>query len=460
MRTGAEYRDALRNRAYDGSFHRFKTFFGSALMVGMNTGLEGMRRKHDTARFVKNVLPNGVTIWNQENSILVDEGIGIMGFLPNVGAQLDPRNKPGLAHFFEHMPFRGTKNLPSTEAIEEPIRERGGDLDGHTTDTRTEFTVSGLPSQDFELGLQTLAELMMVPLIREEDVAIEKRIVSQNEYVEAAADSERARGNAMVNELFKDHPRGHDVLGEPSIIEAMTAGQLLQFHKAHYHAGNFHLAFGGDTPDILTVYEMVNKYFGHLSQNLPTLNPEGPLPFDRSGTAQISGSSYGLDSISLVYPMRPGSESELDRLHFFAGMISGGITSPLGLELREKRGMAYETDQCSTLIYPDMWCFEATFVTPANNFRQVEEVFRETLIELGPALVLRRQKERQYARQSEFTHPVNTCSNVSNEITNFGYLTSHHEDEQTEDNLTLDQVFSVRDYLLETEPLTIEIRAG
>ena len=80
-------------------------------MAGMNTGLEGMRRKHDTARFVKNVLPNGVTIRNQESAIHVDEAIEIMGFLPNVRSQLDPQHKPGLAHFFEHMPFRGTKTV-------------------------------------------------------------------------------------------------------------------------------------------------------------------------------------------------------------------------------------------------------------------------------------------------------------------------------------------------------------
>ena len=85
-------------------------------MAGMNTGLEGMRRKHDTARFVKNVLPNGVTIWNQESAIHVDEAIEIMGFLPNVGSQLDPQHKPGLAHFFEHMPFRGTKNSDHEDA--------------------------------------------------------------------------------------------------------------------------------------------------------------------------------------------------------------------------------------------------------------------------------------------------------------------------------------------------------
>lgn len=241
-------------------------------MVGMNTGLEGMRRKHDTARFVKNVLPNGVTIWNQESAIHVDEAIEIMGFLPNVGSQLDPQHKPGLAHFFEHMPFRGTKNLSSTEAIYEPIRERGGELDAFTTDTLTEFTVSELPRRDFELGLQTLAELMMVPLLREEDVAIEKKVVSQSEYVEAVTDPERARAIAKFTELFRDHPRGHDVLGEPEIIESMTADPLRQFHKAHYHAGNFHLAFGGNIPDPSVVYELVDKYFGHLPESFKLEN--------------------------------------------------------------------------------------------------------------------------------------------------------------------------------------------
>jgi len=426
----------------------------------MNTGLEGMRRKHDTARFVKYVLPNGVTVWKQDIDIHVDDAIEIMGFLPNVGSQLDPQDKPGLAHFFEHMPFRGTKNLPSTAAIEEPIRERGGELNGRTSTTQTEFTVSGLPSRDLELGLRTLAELMVVPLIREEDVAIEKRVVSQNEYVQAMADSQRARNTAMLIELFKDHPRGHDGLGEPAIIEAMTADPLFRFHKEHYHAANFHLVFGGNTPDMETVCEMVDKYFGHLSPGLPTLNPRGDLPFDRSGAVQITDSSYGQDSLCLVYPLRPRGDNNPDALGFFTDVISGGMTSPLGLELREKRGMAYDTDQCDVLVYPDMWGIAAEFATPADTFRQVEEIFRYTLTNLDPALVLRRQKERQYARQSAFTHPTYACEDVSYEITNFGRTTSHHEDEQKQDKLTLDEIFSIRDYLLETEPLTFEIRTG
>lgn len=424
-------------------------------MVGMNTGLEGTRRLHDTAQFSKHMLPNGVTVWIQQSTVQLDKSIHILAFFPNVGAQYDPQNKKGLAHFFEHMPFRGTQNKPSEELLSWPIEERGGELNANTNLIRTYYEVFNLPQQDLELALETLAEFSMRSLLRPEDIQKEAKVIADNEYPKAMANPEIVLNDLLVKETYKGHPRDNNVLGEPDVIRSITAEELQDFQKTHYHATNLHLLLTGNLPDTGITLWLVDKYFGGFCSGDPTPNPRLQLPIGKSGTIRIFEPRCVNDTFALLYPMHSSWDEDL--LRFFANVLSRGTASPLWIELREKRGLSYSEGQCTAGSYPDLKGFSAVFSTPSVNFSLFEHIYREALTHLSPAYVIRRQKERQYRRQTESQHPTGICYRAIYEIVNFGRPSSYWEDEEHEDQLTLEEVFKLRDYLLNAEPLRLEI---
>ena len=181
-------------------------------MAGMNTGLEGTRRMHDTSVFKEEELGNGIHVWVQRPPILTDSSGTIRVVLKNVGSQLDPEGYSGTAHIFEHLPFRGTVRKPSTREVEDPIKEKGGNINATTHQRLTEFRIGSLPARDFELAVETLAQMVAFPLMRPQDMELERGAIRE-EYRSLESDPEAARAEMILKTLFGAHPWGRRTIG-------------------------------------------------------------------------------------------------------------------------------------------------------------------------------------------------------------------------------------------------------
>lgn len=420
-------------------------------MVGMNTGLEGMRRMHDTSIFEQRMLDNGIHVWVQRPPILTDSSGTIRVVLKNVGSQLDPKDYSGIAHIFEHLPFRGTRRKPSTRDVEDPIREKGGNINATTHQRFTEFRVSGLPARDFELAVETLAEMVAFPLMRPQDLELERGAIRE-EYRLSESDPEAVRAEMILKTLFGTHLWGRKAIGDLNVIETITTGQLRKFHADHYHAGNIQVIVGGgftERPDLL---EIVTRHFGELQFHEPAAIPNFPLPFGRKGEVHIVEPRCARESIAMVYPLEGGWNH--DTLDFSAGLLGGGVTSPLVHELRVERGLIYGGGICSWGMYPDFRYFIVDFKTPVSNYEECRGAYRRVLEDLSTDSIVKHQRGRQYERQTRFSRPGRACGAATWDIMNFGRIESCWEEEAHEDELTVADVFRLRDHLFENEPLT------
>lgn len=428
-------------------------------MTGMNTGLEGTRRKYDTSVFERHELSNGIQVWLQKPPILTDEEGIVIAFLPKVGARIDPAGFEGIAHFFEHIPFRGTINRPTKAELTGPIEDGGGSMGANTSNYRTKYFVS-LPQEHFELAVETLAEMTLRPFIREDGVGIERGTILSEYRMRMSEENELLVFHAGRT-LLAGHPLGRLAIGSVESIERISSSDLFTFHSKNYHARTIHLICGGTFAQLPNALQILEHFFGSVEVGAPvSLEGEPALPFGKHGRVTIIDPAFKRSMLRYVYLLPPQPREGECALEFLASCLSVSRNSPLFIELREKRGLVYEAGLCSAHYSNERCVFGFICPTELKNFSLVEDIYRECLRNLDPKYVVKCQKQDQVSRKVDFTNPIATANDVVEWLTDSGHVPSFSERAEVKDNLTVEDVFRWRDYLLSTEPFVLEIRAS
>lgn len=427
-------------------------------MTGMNTGYEGIRRKYDTAVFEKNELENGVKIWLQKPPVLVNDAGSLMVILPGVGSQADFPDESGIAHFFEHIPFRGTRNKLSNIELVRPINEAGGCIDAKTGPFYSFFMLE-TPKDSFEKALETLYEIICCPLIADENVESEKDVI-ENEFKSFNNKQANIELRAILKLIFANSPWEHLPIGSLKTIRGMTSEKLINFHSKYYHGGNIQIVCGGSFVEHPNAVEKIKDYFGNT--------PSGPkfeidFPFDLfSMTGKeitISNPDFGRDVCYCVFPLPKVSRKDREILSFIGRIMLGTLDSVLIQELRFKRGLVYEIGLFNFDMFSDFGIFYLFLPTNRKNFKEAMNVSRDVLAELDPNYIMTKQKSRQISRKRHFDEAESVCFDVKGDIFHFGRPISHFEEESLEDEITLEDVFRWRDYFLNIKPIKIEMLA-
>lgn len=420
----------------------------------LNTGFEGTQRRYDTAIYDKHILPNGITAWIQKPPIITDdEGILIACF-PTVGAIRDPIGKEGIAHFFEHIPFRGTLRKPSRQELVDPINAMGGDWNATTSQYWTKYFV-GLPLDLYPLAVETVFEMSTSPLIRDEDVLLERGVIAQ-ECKNLMADPNLLLRVHLDRRAFGNHPMAHHVVGTPESIAAMTPDDLRAFQAKWYHARNLHLVVGGAFTERNDVLALIECTFG----SIPASGEIVPLPdFPEiiEQNIELRDPRYGRDSFTLAW-MLPRPEEDWDYpIQILAGAIGDGQHTPLVSALREKMGATYDSHLTKAVQTPNPYpfCFRIFVRLGEENFDQAHELALKTIREISPDRIIAEHVKRQRGRCTNFTHPIKECHNAVDEILINGYPVPYRDAEIRNDSLTLDQVLAWRDYLVNHNPIIV-----
>ena len=423
---------------------------------GMNTGFEGTRRKYDTAVFDKHLLSNGVTVWLQKSPILTDEEGIIIGFLPNVGSRTDPWNAHGMAHFLEHMPFCGTKGKPDKDAIYKPLQEWGGWCNANTNQHRTAYMV-GLPGECFELAAETLYELIANPLFDGEAIAIERDVIIE-EHEQYFSSSRNIAARHILKSFFGKYPIGHHPVGEISVLLQIKRGQLLEFHKKHYHGGNLQIICGGSFSKRKDALKIIKRYFDVIRGGEKTiLDKMEILPYDDLWQYVIEDKSCKRDIMEYLWPIPPLSDLSEITLRFFANALAGHLNSPLIEELRSRRGLVYESGLSSLRKYPDFCLFSVVFPVDKKHFKTVNDVFYDVMENLSSEYLVAQQRANQIRRMMSFSNPISECKNIIEDITTDGRPYSFREIEDLKDRIRSEEVYKWRDYIAKTAPFKMYI---
>ncbi len=296
-------------------------------------------RDKDPGIFEVDTLSNGVKVFHRKGEQIFGLPKIASCVLVMAGGRDDPTGKEGSAHFFEHMPFRGTTHFPSLEALTYDIERNGGYINAFTTDEATGYEVI-TPSTMFEDGVIRIADMLMHPVMREKDIEIERDVILEELRNKLASVNFFAR-QQLYKGLLGDHPLVHAVIGTEEALRSVGKADLLAFHQQHYTAANTALFFVG-TYDKDKLLQECETHFGKLSKGKATNRNVQVAPPKLEKTIQtFTPERYNRSVYLLGRTLPPASLRETFMIRIFIDMLTRGMTSPLYQEIRDKRGLAY-----------------------------------------------------------------------------------------------------------------------
>jgi len=281
-----------------------------------------------------------------------------------VGSRGETRAKSGLAHFMEHITFKGTEALPTTREVSDAIEGVGGSSNA-ATDRETTVYWTRLPIREAELGVRVLSELTLHPQLRSEDIAHEREIII-DEIRSYRDEPAQYIYNVWDEAYFGDTPLGWEIAGDETSVRALTDDDIRGFWHAGYRPSNMVVALAGDISHRDAV-ELVDRHFGRgngVAQGyLPA--PSGPLERMRlvhRHTAQAH--------VVVGLPGLPRDHEDQWTLDLLNTVLGDGTSSRLFMKIREQEGLAYDvhsfqTDYADTGILQVYMGVDADDVVPA-----------------------------------------------------------------------------------------------
>ncbi|OAG28458.1 M16 family metallopeptidase [Thermodesulfatator autotrophicus] len=278
----------------------------------------------------KEVFPSGLRLVTEN---ITDFPTVSLGLWLNVGSRDETHSQNGLAHFIEHLFFKGTHRRTAIEIAKE-LDRLGGYSNAFTSKEYTCLHGKVLP-EDLPRFLDILADIFLNPLFSPEDIEREKQIILQE--IKMLEDSPEE----LVHELFSsllwgEHPLARPILGEWEVISRVSSEDVISFYKKHYKASNLVIAAAGkvEHEELLT---LVQNYFDKLIAGEPQKRTS-PKPFSTCGVQHRN-----LEQVHLALGMAtPGTKDERRYgLLFLNTLLGGNMSSRLFQEVREKRGLAY-----------------------------------------------------------------------------------------------------------------------
>lgn len=285
-------------------------------------------------RLLRCVAPNGLTVLTE---VLPGVRSAAVGFWVRAASAHEAPARMGLAHLLEHMVFKGTDRR-SAHQIALELEVRGGSLDAFTSREHTAYQAHVLDA-DLPVAIEVLTDLVRRPLLREEDLALEKNVILEEiRGVEDAPDDLvfELHGRA----LWPDHPYGYSILGTAETVTAATAADLRRAHTEGYYPGNLVIAAAGNLAhdQLMTVLEREGWFEG--TTRTPPRAPVAAVAAVR-GARQVVPRDTRQSHVVIGTDTIPRQDPRRFALAILTTVMGGGMSSRLFQRVREELGLAY-----------------------------------------------------------------------------------------------------------------------
>ena len=312
-------------------------------------------------------LDNGLTIVTHQMPL---QSIAVGAWI-KAGSRNEELAEHGVAHFLEHMAFKGTKNRTAKQIVEQ-IENVGGDMNASTGIEVTSYYFR-LLKDDLPLGIEILADILLNPLFETEEMDKEKQVILQ-EIAATDDDADDVLYDKMIEKAYADQAIGRSILGTPESVLALTKDQLSGFLGKHYVAENMIIAMAGGASHS-QVLELVKKYFDTMPARKPVSLPTAIFTPDDVKIEKSLEQNYlvlGFESYHFNHP-------DFFAQQILSQLFGGGMSSRLFQNIREQKGLCYS-------IYSGSWGFDDTgliFIYAATNADKVtivkELIYNELL---------------------------------------------------------------------------------
>ena len=291
------------------------------------------------------------------------------------GSRLETPAEAGVAHFMEHITFKGTARFPSTRAISEAIEGVGGSFNAATDRESTVYWVR-VPKREATRAMDVLGELIVRPTLDDAEIDGERAVIVEE--IRSYLDDPSEYAQILFQQaMFGEESLGREICGDEDGIRALPADTIRSFWRTTYRPANTVVAVAGDIGHDDAV-GLAGTAFGTGNGVVPGFAPAPALP---AGERALLRSRRDASQAQLIVGVPALRRDHPDAwiLALLNAVLGDGMSSRLFLSVREAKGLAY--DVSSGLVdYADAGSLEVSAgVDPARLPAALEAV----LLELG-----------------------------------------------------------------------------
>jgi predicted Zn-dependent peptidase len=256
-----------------------------------------------------------------------------MGIWVKSGSVFDRKETAGIAHFVEHMLFKGTERRTFFEIARE-IDDVGGHLNAYTTKEYTSFFVKVL-KEDLALAVDVISDIFKNSTFPEDELKREKDVVIQEIKMVEDTPDEYIHDLAFRH-MWGSHSLGYPILGEVDTVSSFDRETIFEYRKIHHTRNNIIIGLVGNF-DTDEAEGLLNNAFDDIGQGVPNKISRPSFVPERVIKKRDTEQVHTL----ITFPALPYSHPKRYAQFILNTVLGGGMSSRLFQEIREKRGLAY-----------------------------------------------------------------------------------------------------------------------
>ncbi len=310
--------------------------------------------------------------------------------LVGAGSRYENETNNGVAHFFEHMAFKGSKKYPNSFMISSTVEGLGGVFNAFTSKDHTGYWIKAT-NEHFETMIDVIADMIQTPKLLSEEIEREKGVIVEeiNMYEDMP---QKKVGEIFENLIYPKHPLGFDIAGTKETVQSFNRLTFTEYINNLYHPNNAVLVVAGglnqyqisnikyqnDKSNIKNYLEIIENKFSNWKQGDKSLfvkitesqtKPQMLVKYKKTEQAHFS---LGFRAFSF-------KDNRKYAMNLLATILGGGMSSRLFIQVRERRGLCYYISSGGE-FYHDC----GNFVTQAgvtNNLDKIKEAIKIILEE-------------------------------------------------------------------------------
>ncbi|NCO74068.1 MAG: insulinase family protein [Cyanobacteria bacterium] len=292
--------------------------------------------KQNQQHIQKNTLNNGITLIVTENP--TTEIIAGKIFLRHAGSLWESTHQAGVFHLLASVMSKGTNKLSSLE-IAEKVESMGALL---SIDTSSDYFLVSMKTitDDFTEIFNLAAEILRFPSFPEKEIELEKKITLQN-LLSQKEQPFNIAFSQLREMIYGQHPYSFSTLGTEKTIQDLTIADLKYYHEKHFRPDNLVISLAGKI-DLHQAISMVEKTFGHWKTSSIPTTEINPYPLYAQSSYKKIEQSNQQTIIMMGYLVPEMKHPDYATLKLLTTYLGNGLSSRLFVELREKRGLAYD----------------------------------------------------------------------------------------------------------------------
>jgi predicted Zn-dependent peptidase len=288
------------------------------------------------------VLDNGLKIVfvpMEITSVLAELMVG-------TGSKFEQKDNRGIAHFLEHMAFKGTEKRKTPLEIAKKLDKIGASYNASTSREKTIYYIKNTP-EHFDFMLDLLADITFNPRFAHQEIDRERGVIIEEFNVYEDSPSDKVSDN-FARLVLGDNPLGWRTLGTKKTVSKLNRQDFLDFQKQFYQPENMVLVVAGGIKEKDKVFDLAEKWFGDFAagqveeKTIKTENGGQKISVEKRPTEQTH--------LILGMPIFGWTDDRRWSLAVLNRILGGGMSSRLFQEVREKRGLAYYVGSGTFLV--------------------------------------------------------------------------------------------------------------